>query len=104
MKVNVNPTSEQYSTKELVRRLLALAWRFRVDCLWSLALSFFLLLLGIVGLQLLGVVLPRSCPTGAGLSIRLEPAGELGGTSHCHRPGHCHRGAGLGAGGADVLV
>ena len=57
MKVNVNPTSEQYSTKELVRRLLALAWRFRVDCLWSLALSFFLLLLGIVGLQLLGVVI-----------------------------------------------
>ena len=41
----------------MVRRLLALAWRFRVDCLWSLALSFFLLLLGIVGLQLLGVVI-----------------------------------------------
>jgi ATP-binding cassette subfamily B protein len=57
MKVNINSTSERYSTKELVRRLLALAWRFRVDCLWSLALSFFLLLLGIVGLQLLGVVI-----------------------------------------------
>jgi ABC-type multidrug transport system fused ATPase/permease subunit len=37
--------------------LLALAWRFRADCLWSLVLSFVLLLLGIIGLQLLGVVI-----------------------------------------------
>ena len=54
---NVNSTSERYPTKELVRRLLALAWRFRVDCLGSLALSFCLLLLAIAGLQLLGVVI-----------------------------------------------
>ena len=37
--------------------MLALAWRFRADCLWSLVLSFVLLLLGIIGLQLLGVVI-----------------------------------------------
>ena len=34
-----------------------MAWRFRADCLWSLVLSFVLLLLGIIGLQLLGVVI-----------------------------------------------
>jgi len=48
---------ERYPTRELVRRLLALAWRFRRDCLWSLVLSVWLLLLGIVGLKLLGVVI-----------------------------------------------
>jgi ATP-binding cassette subfamily B protein len=48
---------EQYPAGELVRRLLALAWRFRRDCLASLALSIALLLLGIAGLQLLGVVI-----------------------------------------------
>ncbi|HTV61739.1 MAG TPA: ABC transporter ATP-binding protein [Verrucomicrobiae bacterium] len=48
---------ERYSTGELVRRLLALAWRFRSDCLWSLALSLSLLLLGIAGLQMLGGVI-----------------------------------------------
>lgn len=48
---------ERYSTSELVRRLLALAWRFRADCLGSLILSVVLLLLGIVGLKLLGVVI-----------------------------------------------
>jgi ABC-type multidrug transport system fused ATPase/permease subunit len=36
---------------------LALAWRFRADCLWSLVLSLVLLLLGIAGLKLLGVVI-----------------------------------------------
>lgn len=45
-----------YSTSELVRRLLALAWQFRADCLVSVLLSVALLLLGLAGLQLLGVV------------------------------------------------
>jgi ABC-type multidrug transport system fused ATPase/permease subunit len=49
-------TDQRYSTGELVRRLTALAWRFRKDCLWSLLLSVSLLLLGIMGLKLLGVV------------------------------------------------
>jgi hypothetical protein len=48
---------ERYPATELVRRLLALAWRFRADCLWSLVLSVVLLLLGIAGLKLLGVVI-----------------------------------------------
>jgi len=46
----------QYSTNELVRRLLGLAWQFRADCLVSVLLSLALLLLGLAGLQLLGVV------------------------------------------------
>ena len=46
----------RYSTGELVRRLLALAWRFRVDCIASLILSLLLLLLALLGLQLLGVI------------------------------------------------
>ncbi len=50
------PDERRYSNGELVRRLLALAWEFRADCLWSLLLSLTLLLLGLVGLQLLGVV------------------------------------------------
>jgi len=45
----------RYSTGELVRRLLAIAWQFRGDCLLSLLLSVALLLLGLAGLQLLGV-------------------------------------------------
>ncbi len=49
--------TDQYSTWVLVRRLLALAWRFRGHCLWSLILSLVLLVLGIVGLQLLGTVI-----------------------------------------------
>lgn len=48
---------ERYRTNELVRRLVALAWRFRKDCLWSLGLSLMLLLLGLAGLQLLGEVI-----------------------------------------------
>ncbi len=36
---------------------MALAWRFRKDCLLSLGLSLVLLLLGIMGLKLLGVVI-----------------------------------------------
>ena len=51
-------TSElRYSTGALVRRLLGLAWSFRGDCLLSLVLSIVLLLLGLFGLQLLGVVI-----------------------------------------------
>ncbi len=45
-----------YTNGELVRRLLGLAWQFRGDCLQSLGLSLILLVLGLVGLQLLGVV------------------------------------------------
>lgn len=51
-----NQPARRYSTGELVRRLLALAWQFRVDCIASLALSVLLLLLALLGLQLLGVV------------------------------------------------
>ncbi|HTR42185.1 MAG TPA: ABC transporter ATP-binding protein [Pseudomonadales bacterium] len=47
----------RYSTGNLVRRLLALAWQFRGDCVMSVVLSLVLLLLGIVGLKLLGVVI-----------------------------------------------
>jgi len=49
--------SREYSTSELLRRLFALAWQFRGDCLISLALSLMLLFLGLLGLQLLGVVI-----------------------------------------------
>lgn len=56
--VTPNTQSEhRYSTGELVRRLLVLAWRFRSDCLLSMLLSLALLLLGLFGLQLLGVVI-----------------------------------------------
>jgi ATP-binding cassette subfamily B protein len=48
---------ERYSTGKLVRRLLALAWMFRADCVWSVVLSLILLLLGIAGLKLLGLVI-----------------------------------------------
>src|ERR1017187_6857868 len=54
---SVASTYDRYPSRELVRRLLALAWRFRRDCLWSLGLSVVLLLLGIAGLKLLGVVI-----------------------------------------------
>ncbi|MDB6023117.1 MAG: sugar transporter, partial [Pedosphaera sp.] len=50
-------TEQRYSTGELLRRLLGLAWQFRADCLLSLFLSIVVLLLGLVGLQLLGVVI-----------------------------------------------
>ena len=53
-----NSQSEQrYSTGNLVRRLLSLAWQFRSDCLLSVLLSVALLLLGLAGLQFLGVVI-----------------------------------------------
>src|SRR5580658_10454270 len=50
-------SSREYPTGELVRRLLALAWRYRGDFLLSLGLSVVLLVLGLIGLQLLGVVI-----------------------------------------------
>ena len=48
---------ERYSTGKLIRRLLALAWQFRSDCVWSVVLSLVLLLFGIAGLKLLGLVI-----------------------------------------------
>ncbi len=54
---NRSATDERYSTRELVRRLLSLAWQFRADCVWSVGLSLVLLLLGIMGLKLLGLVI-----------------------------------------------
>ncbi len=47
----------RYSTGELLRRLLGLAWQFRADCLQSLGLSVAVLALSLAGLQLLGVVI-----------------------------------------------
>jgi ATP-binding cassette subfamily B protein len=49
--------SREYSTGELVRRLLELSWRFRAHFLLSVALSLVLLVLALIGLQLLGVVI-----------------------------------------------
>jgi ABC-type multidrug transport system fused ATPase/permease subunit len=48
---------ERYASGKLVRRLCALAWSFRADCLWSLVLSLLLLLLGIAGLKWLGLAI-----------------------------------------------
>jgi ATP-binding cassette subfamily B protein len=56
-KASANVPDEQYSTGMLIRRLFALAWRFRGNCIWSFLLSLVLLLLGIAGLQLLGLVI-----------------------------------------------
>ena len=56
-KGNTASDDRRYSTGILVRRLCALAWQFRVNCVWSAVLSLLLLLLGIAGLQLLGVVI-----------------------------------------------
>ncbi len=50
-------SSREYSTGELVRRLIALAWRHRTDFVLSVALSLALLLLALMGLQLLGLVI-----------------------------------------------
>jgi ATP-binding cassette, subfamily B, bacterial len=50
-------SSREYPTGELVRRLTALAWHYRADFLLSLGLSVVLLALGLIGLQLLGVVI-----------------------------------------------
>ncbi|HEY3863015.1 MAG TPA: ABC transporter ATP-binding protein [Verrucomicrobiae bacterium] len=50
-------SSREYPTGELVRRLIALAWKYRADFILSVLLSLVLLLLGLLGLQLLGVVI-----------------------------------------------
>src|SRR5258708_7913590 len=50
-------SEERYSTVSLVRRLTGLAWQFRTNCLLSLGLSISLVLLGLAGLQLLGIVI-----------------------------------------------
>lgn len=54
---SVSASAKPYSTGRLVRRLCALAWQFRADCLWSVILSLLLLLLSIAGLQGLGLVI-----------------------------------------------
>jgi ATP-binding cassette subfamily B protein len=46
----------EYSSTTLAFRLLAFAWRFRIDCLLSVGLSALLLALAVLGLQWLGVV------------------------------------------------
>jgi ATP-binding cassette, subfamily B, bacterial len=56
-KADSSAADEKYSTGKLVRRLFALAWQFRADCIWSVVLSLILLLLGIAGLKLLGLVI-----------------------------------------------
>ena len=68
---------DRYSTGNLVRRLLALAWRFRADCIWSVVLSLLLLLLGIVGLKLLGVVIDviRHAMNPSGTAVPSYPFG-----------------------------
>jgi hypothetical protein len=52
---SITAGERRYGTGELVRRLLGLAWQFRGDCLRSVLLSLALLVLGLAGLQLLGV-------------------------------------------------
>ena len=47
----------RYSTTDLVKRLLGIAWQFRMDCLLSLGLNIVVLLLSLIGLQLLGLVI-----------------------------------------------
>ena len=107
---NYIPAEDRYSTGELVRRLLALAWRFRGDCLWSLVLSVVLLLLGIAGLKLLGVVIDviryalDPVPAGAGVSVRLDAAGRLVAAAGGHGAGAGDCGAGAVAGGADLRL
>ena len=54
---SINAAGREYPAGELVRRLLRVAWHYRADFLLSLALSLLLLLLGLLGLQLLGVVI-----------------------------------------------
>ena len=54
---SINAAGRDYPAGELVRRLLGVAWHYRADFLLSLGLSLLLLLLGLLGLQLLGVVI-----------------------------------------------
>ncbi len=104
------PADERYSTGELVRRLLALAWQFRADCLWSVVLSLVLLLLGIMGLKLLGVVidvirraLDPSLPPPV-YPLGWTAAGRMVGVADCHGAGAGDRGAGAVAGGAHLRL
>src|SRR5438270_10249570 len=53
----IDASERRYPARELIRRLLALAWQFRSDCIASVLQSMALLLLGLAGLQLLGVVI-----------------------------------------------
>jgi ATP-binding cassette, subfamily B, bacterial len=53
----IHTAGRDYPAGELVRRLLRVAWHYRADFLLSLGLSLLLLLLGLLGLQLLGVVI-----------------------------------------------
>jgi ATP-binding cassette subfamily B protein len=50
-------SSREYSSWELVRRLLAIAWRYRTNFLLLVGLSLVMLLLALLGLQLLGLVI-----------------------------------------------
>jgi ABC-type multidrug transport system fused ATPase/permease subunit len=54
---SIHAAGRDYPAGELVRRLLGVAWQYRADFLLSLGLSLMLLLLGLLGLQLLGVVI-----------------------------------------------
>ncbi len=54
---SVDAAGRDYPAGELVRRLLGVAWQYRRDFLLSFGLSLLLLLLGLLGLQLLGVVI-----------------------------------------------
>jgi ATP-binding cassette subfamily B protein len=56
-KSSINVASRDYPTGELVRRLLGVAWQYRADFILSLVFSLVLLVLGLIGLQLLGVVI-----------------------------------------------
>ncbi|HEV2319787.1 MAG TPA: ABC transporter ATP-binding protein, partial [Verrucomicrobiae bacterium] len=75
--LNLSSSDERYSTGQLVRRLLALGWRFRKDCILSVVLSLALLLLAITGLQLLGVVIDviRHALNPAGTPVPHYPLG-----------------------------
>src|SRR5438270_5709653 len=53
----IDASERRYPARELIRRLLALAWQFRSDCIASVLQSMALLLLGLAGLQLLGLVI-----------------------------------------------
>ena len=51
----IHLTAPAFSTANLVRRLLALSWRYRAECLKVLICQTVLLALGLLGLGLLGV-------------------------------------------------
>lgn len=53
----VESSEARYATGALLRRLCGIAWQFRTDCLLALVLGLLVLLLGLAGLQWLGVVI-----------------------------------------------